>query len=169
MSCTVVDTNVVLVANGQHDGVSKECVATCARRLQTIMQEGKLALDDRYHILSEYLKKTTPKKGSRPGDMFVKWAVNSKANATKIDRVALLEHSERGFESFPDHPELRAFDPPDRVFVAVACAHGASPPILQAADSKWLGWDAALKARGVTVDFLCQADIKKFRTNKGNG
>ena len=131
MSCTVVDTNVVLVANGQHADVSKECVATCARRLQTIMQEGKLALDDQFRILREYLNKTTPKTGSRPGDAFVRWAINTKGNAAKIDLVVLREHSGRGFESFPDHPELGNFDPPDRKFVAVACAHAASPPILQ--------------------------------------
>ena len=169
MNCTVVDTNVVLVANGQHADVSKDCVATCARRLQAIMQGGKLALDDQFRILSEYLNKTTPKKGSRAGDAFVRWAVNTKANAARIDLVSLREHPARGFESFPDHPALQAFDPPDRKFVAVACAHGAEPPILQAADSKWLGWDAALKAHGVSVDFLCQDDIKRFQANKGGG
>lgn len=167
MTCTVVDTNVVLVANGQHAEVSEECVATCARRLQTIMRSGRLALDDRHRILREYLKKTTPKKGSRPGDAFVRWAINTKGNAAKIDLVILQDHTTRGFESFPDHPGLVAFDPPDRKFVAVACAHAEAPPILQAADSKWLGWDTHLKDCGVTVDFLCQDDIMRFQTNKG--
>jgi len=169
VTCTVVDTNVILVANGQHEGISKDCEAKCASRLQAVMREGKLALDDQFRILREYLNKTTPKKGNRPGDAFVKWAINAKGNADRIDMISLREHSERGFESFPDHRGLAAFDTPDRKFVAVACAHSASPPILQAADSKWLAWDAALKECGVTVDFLCPGDIRRFQANKGGG
>ena len=72
MSALVVDTNVVLVANGQHPDISPDCVAACALKLQAIMQSGKLALDDCFRILGEYQNKTTPKNGNRPGDAFVK-------------------------------------------------------------------------------------------------
>jgi len=51
MICSIVDTNVVLVANGKHEDVSQECVASCALRLQAIMQSGKLALDENFRIL----------------------------------------------------------------------------------------------------------------------
>lgn len=167
MTCSVVDTNVVLVANGQHDAVSPECVASCALRLQAIMRSGKLALDDTFRILAEYQNKTTPKLGNRPGDAFVRWALQNNANTSRVDCVALVEHEGRGFDSFPDDPDLSDFDPPDRKFVAVASKHPGSPAILQAADSKWVAWNAALKRHGVTVDFLCPDDISKFQTNKG--
>lgn len=166
MTCEVVDTNVILVANGQHAGVSEDCVADCALRLQSIMRDGRLALDEGFLILLEYQNKTTPKTGNRPGDAFVRWALQNNANVARVDCVALKEHDARGFGSFPDDPALANFDPPDRKFVAVACAHGAAPPILQAADSKWLGWAAALKTNGVTVDFLCLNDIRTFQANK---
>lgn len=166
MSVTVVDTNVVLVANGQHADVSLECVKTCVLTLQSIMRTGKLALDEGFLILHEYQNKTQPKKGNRPGDAFVKWALNNRCNAKKVDQVPLLEHPERGFESFPDDADLVSFDSPDRKFVSVSGAHPDKPSIAQAADSKWLDWAPALHRHGIEVNFLCQADIQRFHENK---
>ncbi|UUZ67259.1 hypothetical protein LP416_20810 [Polaromonas sp. P2-4] len=64
MSVTVVDTNVILVANGQHQDVSPECVKTCALALQDVMRSGNLVLDDGFRILLEYQNKTQPKKAT---------------------------------------------------------------------------------------------------------
>lgn len=163
----VVDTNVVLVANGQHADVSGDCVSACAKRLESIMAGGRLVLDQAFEILCEYQHKTTPKQGNRPGDAFLKWVLRNNANPAKCDRVETRPHRHRGYESFPDDARLAAFDPPDRKFVAVSAAHPEKPPILQAADSKWLGWAPALEDHGIRVDFLCPADIRKFQANKG--
>jgi len=166
MSVAVVDTNVVLVANCQHEDVSQDCIAICAQRLQQIMKDGKLALDNCFLILIEYQNKTKPKTGNRAGDAFVKWALQNNANPQRVDLVELSDHPTRGYESFPDDPALAAFDPPDRKFVAVACIHPGKPPILQAADSKWLDWAAPLGCHGVTVEFLCEEDIARFHASK---
>lgn len=166
MSVKVIDTNVILVANGQHLDVSPVCVTNCALALQSMMKSGKLALDEGFQILLEYQNKTQPKKGNRPGDAFVKWALNNRCNSKHIELVPLLKHNERGFESFPDDPDLVNFDAPDRKFVAVSRAHPKKPPISQAADSKWLDWAPALKRHGIEVDFLCMTDIQQFHKNK---
>lgn len=166
MSLVVVDTNVVLVANGQHANVSPECVKICALYLQGISSSGKLALDDGFLIIREYQKKTQSKKSDRLGDKFVKWVVNNRCNTNWVDQVALLEHKVRGFESFPDDADLENFDASDRKFVAVSGAHPEKPPIAQAADSKWLDWAPALQRYGIKVDFLCQADVQRFHRNK---
>ena len=166
MSVAVVDTNVVLVANGQHLDVSPDCVKNCVLALRDIMLSGKLALDDEFLILREYQNKTLPKKGNRPGDAFVKWALNNRCNVKVVDQVTLRQHGERGFESFPNDPELANFDSPDRKFVAVAGAHPEKPAIAQAADSKWLDWASPLKRYGIKVQFLCESDIQKFHMNK---
>lgn len=126
------------------------------------MRQGKLVLDDRFLILLEYQNKTQPKTGNRPGDAFVKWALRNNRNGNLVDLVAIREEAMRGFVTFPDDPALTTFDADDRKFVAVACAHPEKPPILQAADSKWLDWAPALKTHGVAVTFLCQADIIRF-------
>ncbi|WP_313303692.1 hypothetical protein [Stutzerimonas balearica] len=36
----VIDTNVLLVANGQHPDASDDCVAECVKRLQAMQQSG---------------------------------------------------------------------------------------------------------------------------------
>lgn len=166
MRASVIDTNVVLVANGQHADISPECVKACALALQGVMRSGTLILDDGFRILCEYLNKTQPKKGNRPGDAFVKWALNNQCNTKSVVQVTLEEHNERGFESFPDDADLANFDAPDRKFVAVSGAHPGKPRIAQAADSKWLDWAPALHRHGIGVDFLCQADIQRFHDNK---
>ena len=162
----IIDTNVVLVANGQHEDVSPACVANCALRLHELMKSGRIALDDAFRILLEYQNKTTPKTGNRPGDAFVKWVLRNNANTHKCDLVPITEHAGREFEEFPEDERLENFDPPDRKFVAVAAAHEEHPPILQAADSKWLDWSDALGEHGVQVEFLCPDDIQRFHDNK---
>lgn len=163
---SIVDTNVILAANGQHENVGPSCVLACALKLQSIMKGGRIALDHTFEILLEYQKKTTPKTGNRPGDAFVKWALQNNANTDRCDQIELHPHLERGYESFPDDERIADFDRTDRKFVAVAAAHEDHPPILQAADSKWLGWEPALKDHGITVDFLCLADIQRFHKKK---
>lgn len=158
----VVDTNVILVANGQHEDVSDACVVACAQRLNDIVQGGGVVLDDGYRILKEYQNKSAPYSGKRVGDAFLKWLLRNAENPSRCEKVALVEHSERGFESFPDDERLANFDLSDRVFVAVAAAHPDKPNILQATDSKWLDWAPALEGNGLTIEFLCRADIRAF-------
>ena len=50
----VVDTNVAVVANGGAPQASRECVLSCVRRLQAVTESGKLALDNKWRIISEY-------------------------------------------------------------------------------------------------------------------
>jgi hypothetical protein len=166
MTTRIVDTNVILIANSQHPDVSESCVLTCTNRLQDIMEAGRIAIDDGYRILGEYQNKTQPRVGKRPGDAFLKWLLRNNANPTRCDQVPLVEHPTRGFESFPDDAGLADFDPPDRKFVAVAAAHDDKPAISQAADSKWLRWEPALRDNGITVDFLCPEDIRFFEEKK---
>ena len=166
MSIVVVDTNVVLVANGQHADVSPECVADCATLLQEIMKRGQLAIDDGFEILIEYQNKTTPKKGNRPGDAFVKWVLRNRLNSKFVEQATLESHPTRVYESFPDDARLTLFDVADRKFVAVANVMVSKPEIMQAADSKWLGWSPILKQCGVSVTFLCQPDIVRFSSRK---
>jgi hypothetical protein len=166
MMTLIIDTNVILVANRQHADVSEACIVTSTKRLQDIMTSRRIAIDDGYRILNEYQNKTQPREGKRPGDAFVKWILRNNANPSRCDLVALVEHPDRGFGSFPDDPRLANFDPPDRKFVAVAAAHSEHPPIFQATDSKWLGWAAALAEHRITVDFLCRPDIRSFDKKK---
>jgi len=71
------------------------------------------------------------------------------------------------FEEFPADQALEDdFDPDDRKFVAVANAHPEKPPILEAADSKWLGWEAKLALHGIRLEFLCRDELEAIRERK---
>jgi hypothetical protein len=159
----VVDTNVIRVANRQHEGVSPDCVRNCVMALERIKTAARIAIDAHYVIVREYQKEPRKRNGRGPGDAFVKWVLQNKNNVARCDQVVLTTSSERGYENFPDHAQLADFDAPDRVFVAVAAAHPDRPPILEAADARWVRWKPVLQECGVPVKLMCVADIMKFR------
>ena len=164
----VIDTNVLLVANGQHEDVSPQCVEECVQRLRAMMKSGVTVIDDSFLICGEYLNKTqiNPPKGA--GDIFLKWLLREAGNSTKIHQVSLKSkpNAKDHFFEFPDPELAKVFDAPDRKFAAVANAHPDKPVIWQAADCKWLDWWPALKTKGITVDFLCPDDACRFYGKK---
>ena len=169
MKPVVVDTNVLLVANGHHPDCSPECVIACAQRLQQLQEHGVLVVDDDYRIVSEYGNKTQPNRGKGPGDAFLKWALRNLGNDARCHQVRITESVPDMFAEFPDASLQPVFDPPDRKFAAVAHVHPDKPGILQAADCKWLNWRDALAQAGLSVDFVCPTDIKRFYTSKFPG
>lgn len=162
----VIDTNVLLVANGQHADVSADCVTICVQRLQSIEKTGMVVIDDGFRVLGEYLKKTQVNRSKGVGDLFLKWLLREANNAARVAQVTLTETAADRFAEFPDSALEPQFDPPDRKFAAVAHAHPDKPPIWQAADSKWLDWWRALQTKGVAVEFLCPADVCQFYRKK---
>lgn len=164
----VIDTNVLLVANGQHADISPACVVECVKRLQTMQHKGITVIDDGHRILREYQNKTSlhPPKGV--GDVFLKWLLRQTGSA-RVEQVVLNEIAQNCFAEFPDSALEPMFDAPDRKFAAVAHAHQEKPTIWQAADCKWLDWWPALRAKGVEVDFLCPDDACSFYGNKFPG
>ena len=159
----IVDTNVPLVANGTADQASEDCVETCIDRLMQITQGNlKLVLDDQRRIIEEYRNKLDPGGFPGVGDAFLKWVEINWANPQRCDLVSItsINGSENDFREFPTDPALDGFDPDDRKFIAVARAHSETPPILQAVDSGWWNYRDALHQNGVTIDFICQDDIR---------
>jgi hypothetical protein len=162
MRKVVIDTNVLLVANGLHGEVSDECVIECVNRLQAMERTGITVIDDGFRILKEYQNKTslTPPKGV--GDVFLKSLLRHVGNPARVEQVSLTELGENEFVEFPDALLQPQFDAPDRKFAAVSNAHPDKPTIWQAADCKWLDWWQPLQAKGVFVEFLCPDDACQF-------
>jgi hypothetical protein len=163
----VVDTNVPIVANGGEEQEPK-CVLACAQALDALMQSGHIVIDDQFHIIKEYMHKLSPSGQPGLGDTFLKWVLNNQANPKRCTQVKITPqpHDPRDFKEFPLDAALADFDPSDRKFVAVSCAHSARPPILQAVDSKWWGLRDALARGGVNVHFLCPEHIQELHARK---
>lgn len=68
----VIDTNVLLVANGQHGDVSPECVQQCVSRLRSMQKDGITVVDDGFRIFLEYQQKTHPNQPKGVGDAYLK-------------------------------------------------------------------------------------------------
>ncbi len=168
MNAVVIDTNVLLVANQQHADASPGCVLACAQKLLRAQQHGVVVIDDAYRIIKEYCNKPDV-NGTRTGDAFLKWLLQNQSNTARVHQVSINETAPDHFAEFPDPVLQPTFDPSDRKFPLVANAHPNRPPILQAADCKWLNWWPALHATGITVDFVCPADICGFYGNKFPG
>lgn len=166
MMRTVIDTNVLLVANQQHNDVSPKCIAECVLRLQAIQNTGVIVIDDGFRILGEYQHKTSLNPPKGVGDVFLKWLLRQAGNPARVEQVSLTETAENYFAEFPDATLESLFDAPDRKFAAVAYAHPDKPPILQAADCKWLEWWQILQVKAVRVEFLCPEDACGFYRNK---
>ena len=161
----IVDTNVPLVANGKADQASEDCVETCIDKLMEITQGNvKLVLDDLRRIIGEYRNKLNPGGFPGVGDAFLKWVEINWANPQQCDLVSItpIDGLETNFQEFPTDPALTDFDPDDRKFIAVALAHSEKPPILQAVDNRWWHYHDALQQNGVTVDFICENDIRSI-------
>lgn len=158
----VVDTNVPVVANGHSEQASPDCVVACARRLEALTRSGKLALDDKWLIIGEYRANLRSSGQPGVGDAFLKWVLTNWGNSQRCEivKITLVNSSETEFREFPKDKRLRAFDPSDRKFVAVALAHPNRPPILQAVDWKWWGFRKVLHSNGVDVEFLCEEDYQ---------
>ena len=165
MMKVIVDTNVPLVANGQADQASEDCVETCIDELIKITEgDVQLVLDDQRRIIEEYRNKLNSGGFPGVGDAFLKWAEINWANPQQCDLVSItpVDDSETDFQEFPTDPALADFDPDDRKFIAVALAHAENPSILQAVDSAWWNFRDALRQNGVAIEFICEDDIRSM-------
>jgi hypothetical protein len=164
----VVDTNVLLVASGAHARAGQKCIESCAEVLEQFFEDRlRLVLDRSQEILREYESNVDWQGQPSMAKEFLKWIYTNQANDSRIDQVELTPvAAERRYQEFPDHDGLTSFDRSDRKFVAVAAAHHERPPIYQATDSKWVGWQSALNASGIEVRFVCAQQIRAVYQKK---
>lgn len=170
MSAVVIDTNVLLVASGMAVQMKPPCLQECYRRLERARDREQVVVDNQFLILGEYQHKLdTRRRPPRLGDAFVLHILQNMANPSKVSTVDLTptNKAQTTFAEFPPDAALEAdFDPTDRKFIAAAYAHSERPPIIEAADSKWLGWEAGLKIHGIELEVLCRAELQAIRDRK---
>ena len=170
MSAIVIDTNVLLVADGQANQMSPACKIECLNRLENVQANEQVVLDHQRMILNEYGNKLNPsRRPPSPGAAFLKWLLVNQCNPLHTTMVNLtpLDNERTRFAEFPSDAALEAaFDPADRKFVAVASVHSERPPILESADSKWLGWESHLHRHGIRLELLCRSELESIRNRR---
>jgi hypothetical protein len=164
MTVVVIDTNVLIVANGRTEQADQDCVLACLDALDQA-QKGIVVLDDIGRILNEYMGRLSMSGQPGAGDAFFKWLHDHQADSRHCECVRITPKSsdEEDFKEFPDDPKLAGFHRKDRKFVAVARASRRSPRILNAVDRDWWDFREALKVNGVFVRFLCPSAMKRTK------
>lgn len=161
----LVDTNVAKTANlaiqpNPDSDVTDECVKECINAIEHITKKKGLVIDAGDEIYDEYRQQLSMSGQPGMGDAFMKWVHDHRYNPEYCSRVAITKNGD-SYNEFPVHDNLKDFDLSDRKFVAVSNTHSDKPPILQATDSKWWGWNDALQECDIVVQFVCSEYIEK--------
>lgn len=163
----VIDTNVVATAEGANSTAGPKCRLVTAEALLSVMRHGHLFVDDAGSIVAEYLGAVGAGQ-PEAGGAFVRWVLQNQWVTANVSRVTITPRTgaPTTFHELPAPIAGTTYDPPDEKFLAVAAAHPERPPVLQAFDSKWWGWQDSLTACGVTIHFLCPDEIKAKHQEK---
>ena len=156
----VMDTNVAVVANYQHEQAGLLCIEACTNWLIEIKKNFRILIDDQNYILREYGNRLSLAGQPGIGDAFYKWLYDNQGYPENCRRVNITSHPDRVFKEFPDDEDLRSFDLEDRKFVAVALNSGTGPSILNASDRDWSDHREALERHSLNIVFLCPKLMK---------
>jgi len=163
MIARVIDTNVLAVANQKSPQANLKCVIAAVELLELARQQ-IVVIDQGMEIFKEYNKHCSLSGQPGLGDVFFKHLHQNQANPERCEIVTItkLPHDNTNYNEFPSDPNLAAFDPSDRKFVAVALTSTNQPTIFNAVDSDWLAYETALLANGVQVITLCPDCCKRM-------
>lgn len=156
--CAVVDSNILIAANGRSEQANDACVDKCIEILQKVEEEHSLALDDGGEIMAEYSRYSDYSGRPGSGDWFFLWAYEHQY--TTCRRVHLTPDEKRGYREFPDTPALAKFDPSDRKWIATALGCTPTATIYNAVDSDYAQHAQALADATIPVTELCPDCLK---------
>lgn len=153
----IMDTNVAAKAatpvaecKDEELNLQKECMMFLKNFLDN--PKSKLVLDADYEISREYRNRIS--MDTPVGKKFWRWFNSYQSRILAADFVKLEKDQEGNYKMFPMEERTAEFDLSDRKFIALARAHLEHPPIIEAADGKWLGYKAVFEEYGVHIEFL---------------
>ena len=158
MTTCVVDTNVLVVANGRGTNADEKCKKRCVEELERIVEQCVVVMDCDGRIIEEYMRHA--RFGSLGvGDVFFKHVFDNGFNPARVRRVRITptDDDRRGFEELP----VNSLDRADRKFLATAVVGNA--PILNATDSDWDEQRALTTRVDVEVRQICPQHASKAR------
>ena len=154
----VVDTNVLVVANGNNKQADPECELACIEMLEGATSGKQIVLLDASNlIMDEYEGYCSYSGEPGVGDMFFKFLHDHQYSAKNVIRVSIQKTSDAdgGFANLPPNN----FDRDDRKFLAVA--EVGDGRVVNTTDSDWSEHDAFINSIGVQVLELCSQCLKQ--------
>lgn len=160
----VVDTNVLLVCKSP-EGWPVELRDACDELIEVVLEKRlEIVVDDGGEILEEYMHKLSLSGQPSLGDEFLKYVHDHQYGWHSKYRPDILPKASEANCYGVLGDDDAEIDPSDRKFVAAAKV--AKAPIFQAADTKWLNWQAVLSRHGVEVRFVHEESIRKAYATK---
>ncbi len=155
----VVDTNVLIVANGRDDTPADlKCELACVEALQSAKAGKQLVLLDTFDlIIDEYRDYCRQSGEPGVGDEFFKYLNDHQHSTKKVIHISIQETPDEdgGFANLP----ANTFDRDDRKFLAVAEAGDGR--VVNATDSDWSEHADFIDSLGVHVCELCPQCLKQ--------
>jgi hypothetical protein len=170
MKARVVDENVAIVANdvaritGKRTPMAPQADDRCRLEsvhiLRKIVEKGVAVIDDGGEVMAGYKKYLSHRGQPGTGDAFFKHLVESGYNVRRVRQIHLPKNANGEFAHFPADPELRTFDPADRIYVALVKASVVESLIVNSVDSDYRQHVVALRRNNVVVEELCPNCLK---------
>jgi len=148
---SVIDTNVLIVANGNSGHASIDCELACIDLLEKTTALA-IVIDENTLIMSEYQKHCSHKGAPGVGDMFFKYLHDNQHDpSSSILQVKInpIPDVKRSFSELPENE----FDLSDRKFLATAVA--ANAEVINSTDSDWEEQSGLMQQLDVTISQLC--------------
>lgn len=160
MDSFIIDTNVLVVANGKYPKADAKNILDCQRFLYNV-REKHISVDSLELIFREYISHANLSGQPGMGDEFLKWFFYNQYNTAVCEQVKITRNREREFLEFPADESLKDFDRSDRKFAAVAAASEFDAVICNASDSDWWHFRNAFEKVGIKIKFLCPELMKE--------
>jgi hypothetical protein len=169
MSRIILDTNVPAKASVSPNSCPTEELnmqKACMEYVRALTQEKdkKLVLDLGHEIWKEYHNNICD--NSNMGKLFFRWLHSYYATILPEDHIKLDRDENGRYIDYPYDDDTREFDESDKKFVALSNAHPEKPPIIEAADGKWLGYEKAFAKYGIHIEFLDRDYAQKMYEQK---
>ena len=144
----VVDTNVLIAANGRSTHASAILSPDSGRFLAELISGTDVLLEDSTgQVFDEYKRYLEFSGQPGVGDLFFAWFVRTRWDASRIERTE-LDPDKNISDYVPE--SLRSFDPSDHKWIAVY-REGGADVIVNATDSDWNDAKAELELHGISV------------------
>ena len=123
-----------------------------------MLDGGRILLDVEGAIQAEYHRYLSPRGQPGVGDRFYLEVLQSAPR--RVERHPLPVWHDGEYADLPHALIESGFDKSDRKFAALARQQGA--PVANATDSDWLEHRELLQHCGITVYFVCGADVTRW-------